>query len=47
MIDFYSDGILFCSAALALGAFKRGIANCVGVMVAKGWGIVRERYVVV
>lgn len=32
-------------AALGLGVLKRGISNSLGVMVAKGWGIVRERYV--
>ncbi|CAJ1961071.1 unnamed protein product [Cylindrotheca closterium] len=29
-------------AALGLGVLKRGISNSLGVMVAKGWGIVRE-----
>jgi len=29
-------------ASLGLGVLKRGISNSLGVMVAKGWGIVRE-----
>eukprot|EP00980_Cylindrotheca_fusiformis_P023809 scaffold11032_cov122-Cylindrotheca_fusiformis.AAC.10 len=35
-----SLGIVYIS--IALGCLKRGIANSLGVMVAKGWGIVRE-----
>jgi Lung seven transmembrane receptor len=35
-----SDGVMY--AALTLGVLKRGISRCLAVMVAMGWGVVRD-----
>lgn len=34
-------------SALGIGVLKDGLSRVLGVMVGKGWGIVRERYVLV
>jgi mannose/fructose/N-acetylgalactosamine-specific phosphotransferase system component IIC len=34
--------LIFLPVALVFGVLKRGLARCLGVMVAMGWGVIRE-----
>ena len=34
--------LCLCFPALVIGVMKRGIARCLGVMVAMGWGVIRD-----